>query len=175
MVPGLAILNDWVTSVEEDALLARLGGAGARVSDTQRNRIDRFGPGVRASGYTQGVVTTECLVVDVIPHELAVLGDRLAGIMPTPDAVTVNWFLPGQGVDRHVDRPEAGAVIAVLGLQGAAQMEMGRWRPRRETHVYAVPRRTLVVMSGPARWEWEHAILPVPAPRVSVVFRRALP
>lgn len=174
-IPGLTILREWVTASDEAAIMNRFGGAGERVSDTQRNRIDRYGPGVVASGYSQGVVTTECLVVDVIPDELYEPRMRLVcdGYMKEPDAITINWFLTGQGVDRHVDRREAGEVIAVLSLQGDATMEMGRWTPEREVRLFELPRRSLVLMRGEARWQWEHAIMPVVAPRMSVVFRRA--
>ena len=174
-IPGLRICPCWIDAAHEDALLRRLGGAGARVSDTQRNRIDRYGPGVLASGYHQGEVTTECMIAGDILPELAVIAARLVseGIMAEPDAVTVNWFLPGQGMDRHTDRPEAGDVIAVLGLQGDATMELGRWQPQRVAMTFPFFRRTLVIMRDEARWQWEHAIKPVLEPRISIVFRRA--
>lgn len=174
-IPGLRVFPEWCSTLAERRILSVIGDAGAPIGGTQRNRIARYGAGVVASGYVDGV-PVPTTIEPLIPVELDVLGLQLQrqGIMPTPDAVTVNWFLPGQGVDPHIDRPEAGAVIAVLSLQGSARLRMQRYEhPAR--YSFPVGPRTLVVMRDEARWIWHHEIEPVDMPRVSIVFRRALP
>lgn len=182
-IPGLELYPDWIPAYREERILRAFGDAGPRVDGTQRNRIVRLGPGVVASGYTDGVpVPTELHdsfdgAGEAAAVELGLLVTRIAMMHGglRADAITVNYFLPGQGVDPHVDRDEAGPVIAVLSLQGQATMVMKRWTPvPREVGIVLRP-RTLLVLRDEARWRWEHAILPVDEPRMSIVFRRALP
>lgn len=176
-IAGLELYPGWIGESHEVELLSQLGPAGRRASGTQRNRIERYGPGVPDSGYTEAQHYDP-----VIPAPLLELGARLAleHVMDLPDAITVGWYLPGQSMRPHVDSIKAGEVIAILALASSAVMRFtpGPWpsdHPIPPTVDVEFSRRMLLVMRGEARWQWLHEILPVAAERVSIVFRRARP
>ena len=171
MIAGLTVIPAWITPDEEARLLAVLGDGGTRKRTIDRNRIERFGPGVAVSGYTEATRTE----LAIAPH-LQELADRLAALdHPAPDAVTVAWYLPGQRIKAHVDSAKAGPVISVLALASDATMVFRSVTQPSEYRAMLFEHRSLVVMEGEARWGWSHEILPVQAERVSIVFRRALP
>jgi alkylated DNA repair protein alkB homolog 8 len=107
---------------------------------------------------------------------------------PTPmlDQVTANEYLAGQGIRAHIDTRSAfGPVIASLSLlaptvmefripdtrpgrDGAGEGEAGGGgegdgtaeHPNASNVVLNVPARSLLLLTGPARYEWAHAITP---------------
>lgn len=85
--------------------------------------------------------------------------------------VLINAYRPGAGVGWHRDRPHFGEVVGVS-LGSASPF---RFR-RRDGEGWA--RRTVIVeprsaylMTGPARWDWEHSVPPVERPRWSITLR----
>jgi alkylated DNA repair dioxygenase AlkB len=102
------------------------------------------------------------------------------------DQVIVNEYLPGQGIGAHVDCvPCFGPAVAAVSLGSACVMDFTS--PDRSSAVpVCLQPGSLCVMTGPARYEWRHAIAARksdPAPggrilrgrRVSVTFRTVLP
>jgi alkylated DNA repair dioxygenase AlkB len=80
---------------------------------------------------------------------------------PDINQLTVNSYEPGEGIGSHVDTPSAfsDGLISVS-LNGGTVMEFRKQNSDVKTKklVY-LPRRSLVLMSGPARFEWEHMIV----------------
>lgn len=83
-------------------------------------------------------------------------------------------YAPGTPLGWHRDAPDFGDVIG-LSLGSRAQL---RFRPyphvqRAKAPVLALHAdpRSIYLMRGPARWEWQHSVPPVPALRWSVTFR----
>lgn len=124
-----------------------------------------------ATGYTSGKV------IPVIPLYLKRLCDRLVAdglLAEQPDAVSVNEYLPGQGIEMHTDSELAGDVISTLGIAGNAILRLWKGTGAGFDITMAFPRRTLVQFTGEVRRRpWRHGILPVTEPRLSIVFRRA--
>jgi alkylated DNA repair dioxygenase AlkB len=90
-----------------------------------------------------------------------------AGHMPkAPDQLIVNEYQPGQGISPHIDcEPCFGPAICSLSLGSPCVMdfteEAGGWRePLR------LERGSLVVLSGPARYDWKHSIAGRKADRI---------
>jgi alkylated DNA repair dioxygenase AlkB len=73
-----------------------------------------------------------------------------------PDQVIVNEYLPGQGISAHIDCiPCFGKTIASLSLGSGAVMVFTKGSEKHE--IYLEP-RSLVLLSGAARYEWSHSI-----------------
>jgi alkylated DNA repair dioxygenase AlkB len=75
-----------------------------------------------------------------------------------PDQVIVNEYEPGQGIAAHIDAESCfGDVVASLSLLSDCVMTL-----RARNHSAAIdvdlPANSLMVLSGPARHEWTHAI-----------------
>ena len=89
------------------------------------------------------------------------LAGRLAadGHMPaTPDQLIVNEYQPGQGITAHVDCvPCFGPVICSVTLGSSCAMKLDEVGGEREEELL-LERGNLLVLSGPARYEWRHAI-----------------
>ncbi|KAL6069745.1 Alpha-ketoglutarate-dependent dioxygenase AlkB [Balamuthia mandrillaris] len=74
-----------------------------------------------------------------------------------PDQVIVNEYLPGQGINPHIDKPELfhdGIVSVSLGSSCVMEFKnsAGQKRPM------ALDQRSLVLLTGPSRYEWTHSI-----------------
>lgn len=123
-------------------------------SVTRRNRVLRFGRGVAYRSGTHSSVIPSVLV----RHD--VIG---------ADQVTVNEYLPGQRIDWHVDKPEAGNVIAIISLLSTATLE---FRKGGQSVGVVLPDRSLYLLRGELRWEWEHSLTAVQR-RISIVYRRS--
>ena len=120
--------------------------------------------------------------------------------LPLPTSCTVNFYEKGQWIPPHIDNPAFDRPIVTVSLRSTQRMTLGRgvnnaWRhhahdtsrgsdasrgsnddesaTRDDDDFVAVelPRRSAVVLRGAAADEYEHAIPPVTAPRVSLTFR----
>jgi len=93
----------------------------------------------------------------------------------TFDQVTANEYLPGQGISAHTDTPGAfGPFLCSLSLLSDVVMEMQASASASSSasslssssssstirRPVMLPRRSLLVMSGPSRYDWTHAIAP---------------
>ncbi|KAK8739581.1 hypothetical protein OTU49_003413 [Cherax quadricarinatus] len=91
------------------------------------------------------------------------------GCMPVvPDQLTINRYLPGQGIPPHVDTHSSFTdEILSLSIGGGVNMDF-RYIPSNSEgmknkpchYVVYLPPRSLCVMTGPARYEWSHGICP---------------
>jgi alkylated DNA repair dioxygenase AlkB len=101
------------------------------------------------------------------------------------EQVIVNEYQPGQGISAHVDCvPCFGPVVAAISLGSSCLMDFAHPDDGTELAVPLAP-GSLLVMTGPARYTWRHAIASrksdpgaggrVPrGRRVSVTFRTVL-
>jgi alkylated DNA repair dioxygenase AlkB len=153
-ISGLTYLPDFVEAEEEAALLAQIDAAVWR-HDLKR-RVQHYG---YRYDYRARTVTPADRLGD-LPGWLAPLADRLwdAGwFARRPDQVIVNEYQPGQGISAHIDcAPCFGGTIASLSLGSPAIMRFTR--PGNAPVDLPLPARSLVVLSGEARYDWRHAI-----------------
>ncbi len=89
--------------------------------------------------------------------------------------IGINEYRPGAGIGWHKDKPEFGDVVGIS-LLSAVRM---RFRKRsgdswlRTFHL--LEPRSIYILTGEVRHEWEHSIAPVAAPRYSLTFRTLAP
>ncbi|MGL4420373.1 MAG: alpha-ketoglutarate-dependent dioxygenase AlkB [Gemmataceae bacterium] len=97
------------------------------------------------------------------------------------DQLIVNEYLPGQGIAAHIDcEPCFDEQIAIISLGWAYEMEFQNVHSR-STSTLMLATGSLLVLSGPARYEWTHQIRPrfkdrgvSRQRRVSLTFRKVL-
>lgn len=71
--------------------------------------------------------------------------------------VIVNHYAPGQGIAPHIDSEEQfGDTIATLSLGSACVMDL--ISSKRKKISVLLPRRSLLILEGEARYEWKHGI-----------------
>jgi len=153
--PGASLTADWITPQQEAALIAFLD-AGAW-SDELKRRVRHFG---YRYDYRARRATVESRI-GPLPEMLQGLAERLVAdgfFLAVPDQVIANEYLPGQGISAHVDcEPCFGEVIASLSLLLACEMRFACLGSG-ETRAVILPPRSLLLLAGPARHDWTHAI-----------------
>lgn len=171
-VPGLVLVREAVTPAEEAELAERIDRAplapfqfgqweGKRLTvhygsayDFSRHRLDAAPP---------------------LPGWLVSLRDKLAPQVGRDSAAFAAALLirydPGAGIGWHRDRPQYGEV---LGLSLSAPCVL-RLRRRTESGFERrnidLPPRSLYLLSGEVRREWEHSIVPMDVTRRSITLR----
>jgi DNA oxidative demethylase len=84
----------------------------------------------------------------------------------------VTHYPEGAGIGWHTDAPRFGKCIMAVSLGGEARLQ---FRPNgseeASCELLAAP-GSLYVMHGPARWEYQHQVVPVKSVRYSLTFRQ---
>ena len=174
---GAVIVPDFVTPAEEARILLRINEAPWLTE--LRRRVQHYGYryAYRGGGSREPA--------PVFPRWATAMAQRLrphfGGALPVQ--CIVNEYRPGQGIGMHADHRDFGGVVASLSLGADWPM---RFRPR-ATRPYAagampgdevavLPRRSVLVLAGHARWTYMHGIdradsARETATRVSATFR----
>lgn len=160
-IPGLTYIPDFITRDEENALTAAID-AQPWLNDLKR-RVQHYG---YKYDYKARSVTKESRL-GPLPDWIQPLAQKLQTghlFRNAPDQAIVNEYLPGQGISAHIDCvPCFDDVIASLSLGSPAVMQFSKGNEKQE--IYLEP-RSLIVLTGPARYEWQHAI---PARKTDIV------
>ncbi len=174
---GARLIYDFITEDEETRILQRISEA-PWLTDLSR-RVQHYGYRYDYRGTTPPEPATPfpmwtvAIAARLRPH----FDNRL------PVQCIVNEYRPGQGIGMHADHADFGPIVASLSLGATWTM---RFRPR-ATRPYRregipgdqlaiLPRRSVLVLRGPARTAWMHGIDPVdtraePLTRISATFR----
>ena len=172
LVPGLVLVDRAVGEGEERALAAHIDAAsltpfqfgqweGKRLTahygsayDFSRHRLDEAPP---------------------LPDWLVALRGKLAPQVdrdPAPfQAALLIRYDPGAGIGWHRDRPQYEEVLG-LSLSAPCILRLRRRTERGfERRKIELPARSLYLLSGEVRREWEHSIAPMDVIRRSVTLR----
>ena len=153
-IHGLRYIEDFVTEAEELQLLEAVDRE-AWLTDIQR-RVQHFG--YRYDYKARSVDASQRL--GPLPEWAQPVVRRLADgghMQGSPDQLIVNEYRPGQGIGAHVDAPSFGPEVCSVSLGSPCVMNFAEVAgPGRESLELA--RRSLLVLSGPARYGWKHAI-----------------
>lgn len=169
---GLAYRPGFLDAAEQDALLAEVSRLPVRPFEFQgftgKRRVISFGSRYDFNGGGLGEAPP-------VPDWLRPLSDRAAAFAGAPGAaiahVMVTEYAPGAGIGWHRDRPEFGDVVGIsLGAPCVLRFrrrEGDGWR----RFALTVEPGSAYLLSGPARWDWQHGIAAVEALRWSITFR----
>jgi len=186
------IFLDFVSPEEESRLLDELAGRdGPWSSSALSRRVQHY-------GHTFNYRT---LMLDYskntppLPESCVDLAHRISTTYPNPnpgegpgevvlDQLTLNEYLPGQGIAAHTDTKSCfGPSIFILSLGSAVVMRLALDEDK--TRQVLLPARSLLALRGAARSQWTHGIssrkmdkvggrLLARGRRVSLTFRQAL-
>ena len=155
MIQGLAYRPDWLSAGERAALLAAIDAMDW--STELRRRVQHHG--WRYDYRSRRVRANDRL--GPLPAAFRPMTERLAAdawFDAVPDQAIVNEYRPGQGIAPHVDcEPCFGATVASVSLGSATVMELRQRSGAGRVALDLAP-GSLLVLSGPARYEWTHAI-----------------
>lgn len=169
---GFAYRADLLSPGEEYALLGRLRELGFREFEFHGHRGRRR---VVSFGFRYDFEQRSVCAAEPIPGFLLPLRDGAASFIGIAAAelghVLVAEYAPGAGIGWHRDRPHFGEIA------GVSLGSPCRFRMRQKTAsgwsraALTVEPRSIYLLRGPARWEWEHRIPPGERLRYSVTFR----
>lgn len=171
-VPGLSFRADAISPAEEARLMAEIDRIDLPQFAFQQWTAKRR---TKSFGYLYDFRHADFGPTEPIPDFLmpvrAIAADFAGVAVETLVQVSLIRYDPGAGIGWHRDRPELDAVIG-FSLGAAAVM---RFRRRRDTTFerasIALPPRSLYLLAGEVRYDWEHSIAPMDALRYSITFR----
>jgi alkylated DNA repair dioxygenase AlkB len=154
---GATYLRDIISPDDEEALISELDRL--PWSTELKRRVQHFG---YRYDYRARTVTDDAYL-GPLPYWLDPFCRRLVSeghFVQTPSQVIANDYLPGQGISAHVDCvPCFGDHIASLSLLSPCEM-IFRHTVNAEKRALVVEPRSLLLLSGPARYDWTHEIPP---------------
>ena len=152
---GLGYIPDFIDKNNEDELL--------KIIDNQpwkhdlKRRVQHYG---YAYDYKARSVTADSKLSD-IPQWLQVYCEKLKDFRffeEIPDQVIINEYQIGQGISAHIDCvPCFGATIAIISLGSPCVMDFTNNQTGEKAPVL-LAQRSLAILSGDARYIWQHAI-----------------
>lgn len=149
-VKGLKLFEDFITPTEERELLAHIdsGNWDLRLS----RRTQHYG---YIYDYTKKSAAERA---DPIPEWCASVVERVAAeFTRQPDQLIINEYKPGQGIAPHTDDVRSfGGTVVSLSLGSDVVMDLSK--PGDDPVAVKLPRRSLLVLTGDARYVWRHGI-----------------
>ncbi len=176
VLEGFRYRPDLIDRTDEDALIAHVRELPFREFEFHgylgKRRVVSFGWQYDFSG--GGALRK----ADDIPEFLLPLRERAARFAELePEGlqhVLVTEYAPGAGIGWHRDKAVFGQVVGISLLAPCVlrfrRKVNDKWA---RVNVPAEP-RSAYLLSGPARFEWQHSILRVDALRYSITFRNVL-
>jgi alkylated DNA repair protein (DNA oxidative demethylase) len=170
---GLVYVPDFVAVAEERGLAAWLDALDYREVVMRGRAAKRT---VRMFGLDYDYASRDVLPAEPLPEPLVPLRDRCAALIEREPAdlaqVLVSRYPPGAGIGWHRDAPTFGSKIAGVSLVGTCRMRFQRGAgDEREVAAVELAPRSAYVLSGPARWSWQHSIPATKELRYSITFR----
>ena len=116
--------------------------------------------GVRVYGYRYSHANRAAFRIGELPPWVSELAVGLCrdGFLPkVPDQMVANDYPPGSGIFAHVDQAVFGDVVASVSLGSTCVMRFAHRESDRSEELLLEP-RSVIVLSGDARWAWQHEI-----------------
>jgi alkylated DNA repair protein (DNA oxidative demethylase) len=164
---------DWITVEEEHSLrqeIERLDFSDVRMHGVvAKRKVVHF-------GWDYGYDSWTISPTHPIPEWLLPLRARAADAIGVREEaiqeVLVTRYEPGAGIGWHRDAPMFGPRVLGVSLVGSCRMRFQRTvNGKRQTAEAVLSPRSLYVLTGAARFSWQHAIPPGKELRYSITFR----
>ncbi|MBI3248799.1 MAG: alpha-ketoglutarate-dependent dioxygenase AlkB [Deltaproteobacteria bacterium] len=173
---GLRVIRSLLSLQEENSIIAEIHGLDEALWTHPQPRL-ALPPAKRETisfGWRYEASTRSVCEGLRMPPFLETVRERCTGVMNLNpeifDQVIVARYDPGAGIGWHTDAPVFGPTVLSLSLGTDWHMDLNRGGHRISARV-ALPRRSLLVLSGAARSTWRHRLPPVRSVRYSLSFR----
>ena len=170
---GLRHRPEFVTEAEERSLVAAF-----EAGDWEEVRMHGQAAlrTVRHFGHRYDYEGWRLVPADPLPDSVAWLRERAAamaeGAVDDFTETLVTRYPPGAGIGWHRDAPLFGAKVVGVSLLAPCRLRFQlRTAEVRRVHELRLAPRSAYLLSGAARWSWQHSIPAVAELRYSVTFR----
>ena len=170
---GLRYDEDFISADEEQQLLSVLCSLEFRAVVMRGQAARRT---VRHFGLDYDYEHGELVPADPLPQSMLWLRERCAALMERDPAelvqVLVSRYPAGAGIGWHRDAPMFGSRIAGVSLLAPCRMRFQRTIGGvRSVAAIELAPRSAYLLTGKARWSWQHSIPGAKALRYSITFR----
>jgi alkylated DNA repair protein (DNA oxidative demethylase) len=170
---GLVYREEFISTEEERQLLSVLSSIDFRAVVMRGQAARRT---VRHFGLDYDYESGELVPADPLPASMLWLRDRCAALMERDPAdlvqILVSRYTAGAGIGWHRDAPMFGSRIAGVSLLAPCRMRFQRTvRGVRSAAELELAPRSAYLLTGKARWSWQHSIPATKELRYSVTFR----
>jgi len=170
---GLLYQEDFISADEEQQLLSVLSSLEFRAVVMRGQAARRT---VRHFGLDYDYEHGELVPADPLPESVLWLRDRCAALMERDPGdlvqILVSRYPAGAGIGWHRDAPMFGSRIAGVSLLAPCRMRFQRTIGGvRSVAAIDLAPRSAYLLTGKARWSWQHSIPAAKALRYSVTFR----
>jgi len=157
---GVQIIPNFTTQENEAAILQSFAWEEKNQESILKHReVKHFG---FEFNYKTNNIDPDAPLDDKIPELCQAVSDSAykAGLVDSlPDQLTVNRYLPGQGIPPHTDTHDC-CTDTILSLSLGSGVTMEFRGPKGEQVPVWLPARSLLIMHGEARYCWSHGITP---------------
>jgi alkylated DNA repair dioxygenase AlkB len=150
-IGGLQYVPEYLDRATHDRLLAAVDSHPWQMS------VDH---GVQIYGYHYNHRRRTACRIGELPQWASDLAVRLwrDGLLPNvPDQMVANEYRPGSGMFAHVDQAVFGDTITSVSLGSSCVMQFSNSEAERTEELLLEP-RSVLLLSGEARWAWTHEI-----------------
>ncbi|KAG8523386.1 Alkylated DNA repair protein alkB-8 [Galemys pyrenaicus] len=162
--PGLMVVEEIISSEVETVLLESINWA--EDTDNQNFQKSLKHRRVKHFGYEFHYENNNVDKDNPLPGGLPDICDSILEnwlkegfIKHKPDQLTINQYQPGHGIPAHIDTHSAFE-DEIISLSLGSEIVMDFKHPDGVTVQVMLPRRSLLVMTGEARYLWTHGITP---------------
>jgi alkylated DNA repair dioxygenase AlkB len=184
-IPGLTYIPNYINAQEQNQLLHFVDQQPWAIDSAElTRRIQQHGYKLI---YQNGVLVASCYL-GALPDWLGKIASKLVAdsLTPTvPEQVTINEYLPGQGIRSHIDCDTCfGNTVMTLSVGSSCVMQFTHVHTKEKAEILLLP-GSLLILKGAARYHWLHGVAPrqadvykgeefVRTRRVSLAFREVL-
>ena len=131
---------------------------------------------VRHFGMSYDYQSRDAVPGDPLPGELEFLRERCASLAERePEElvqILISRYPPGAGIGWHRDAPMFGRIVGLsLGAPCRMRFQRRSKEGERLVEVLELAPRSAYLLSGQARWTWQHSIPSTKGLRYSITFR----
>jgi alkylated DNA repair protein (DNA oxidative demethylase) len=170
---GLVYREDFISAEEEESLLSVLSSMEFRAVVMRGQAARRT---VRHFGLDYDYERGDLVPAEPLPESMTWLRDRCATLMERDPAdllqILVSRYPAGAGIGWHRDAPMFGSKVAGVSLLAPCRMRFQRTvQGARSVAELELAPCSAYLLTGKARWSWQHSIPATKALRYSVTFR----
>jgi alkylated DNA repair dioxygenase AlkB len=145
-IDGLTLQKDFITKEQEINLLKFINQQPWNITLERRTQHYAYNYSYCHKGHVSKTKP--------IPEEFKVI---FSSVFPVDELtqILVNEYTPGQGIGKHIDDLMFDDTVMSLSLGSDIAMKLAK--DKEEYNIY-LPRRSLLTLSGDARYKWTHAI-----------------
>jgi DNA oxidative demethylase len=165
----------FLSSDEQEALRRQLDQLTFEHDTFRGQRLKR---GYAQFGYAYVSTGRRLTTAPPLPEFLAALRDRAVSLLDHPvvfNQCIVTHYPKGAGIGWHTDAPRFADTIIAISIGADATLEFRPQGTAPSRFAQHLTPGSLYELTGSARWDYQHQILPVKAQRHSITFRAVGP